>query len=68
MGTKLKLNTNSAYAFHVAQAHAAIWRVRGLCTAQNTPVKYASEIIPLLEAVMLPPKKSYYSLQGPSKG
>lgn len=56
LGTKMKLNVyaDSASAFHAVRAHAAIWRERSLLTTQNTPIKHASEILALLEAVMLP--------------
>jgi len=48
--------TESKYAFGVVQAHGAIWKERGLVTAQGKQIKYAEDILCLLEAIQLPTK------------
>ncbi|PKU29736.1 protein nynrin-like [Limosa lapponica baueri] len=46
--------TDSKYAFGVLHAHGALWKERGLLSAQGTPVKYGNVIKKLLEVVQLP--------------
>ncbi|KAK4810848.1 hypothetical protein QYF61_008820 [Mycteria americana] len=43
--------TDSKYAFGVVHAHGAIWKERGLLTAQGKQIKHAEEILYLSEAV-----------------
>ena len=51
---KLNIFTDSNYGFHVLQAHAAIWKERGMSTPRNSPIKHKDLILALLEAVQLP--------------
>lgn len=65
---RLNLYTDSSYAFHVVHAHAAMWRERGLLTAQNTPIKHTPEIVALQEAVVLPRRVAIIHCQAHQKG
>lgn len=53
---KINIWTDSKYAFGVLHAHGAIWKERGLLTAQGKQIKHAEEILKLLEAVKQPEK------------
>ncbi|XP_071886675.1 retrovirus-related Pol polyprotein from transposon opus isoform X2 [Anas platyrhynchos] len=55
-GRKINIWTDSKYAFGVVHAHGAIWKERGLLTAQGKQIKHAEEILRLLEAVKQPEK------------
>ncbi|KAK4825730.1 hypothetical protein QYF61_002169 [Mycteria americana] len=55
-GKKINIWTDSKYAFGVVHAHGAIWKERGLPTAQGRQIKHAEEILHLSEAVQLPTK------------
>jgi len=55
-GKRIKVWTYSKYAFGVVHAHGTIWKEQGLLTAQGKQIKYAEEILHLLEAVQLPTK------------
>ncbi|TRZ08322.1 hypothetical protein HGM15179_018786 [Zosterops borbonicus] len=46
--------TDSKYAYGIVHAHGTIWRERELLTAQKKVVKYATNILRLLEAVKIP--------------
>ncbi|KAK4807134.1 hypothetical protein QYF61_018475 [Mycteria americana] len=50
-GKKINIWTDSKYAFGVVHAHGAIWKERGLLTAQGRQIKHAEEILHLSEAV-----------------
>ena len=50
---KVAIYTDSKYAFLVLHAHAAIWKERGHLTTRGFPVKYADQMLRLLEAVHL---------------
>ena len=52
-GKKVNIYMDSKYTFMVIHAHGAIWKERGLLTSDNKDVKYAEEILQLLEAVEL---------------
>jgi len=53
-GKKVRTGTDSKYAFGVVHIHGTIWKERGLLTAQGKQIKYAEEILCLLEAVQPP--------------
>lgn len=44
---------DSKYGFLILHAHVAIWKMQGMLTAKNSPIKL-KELILLLEAVQLP--------------
>ena len=67
-GKKINIWTDSKYAFGVVHAHGAIWKERGLLTAQGRQIKYAEEILRLLEAVRLPAKIAIMHCRGHLKG
>jgi len=67
-GKKIKIWTDSKYAFGVVLAHETIWKERGLLTAQGKQIKYAEEILRLLEAVQLPTEVSIMHCRGHLKG
>ena len=49
-------------------AHAAIWQERGHLIAKGSPIKYADQILRLLETVCLPTKVSVSHCKGHQKG
>jgi len=53
-GKKVNIWTDSKYAFGVVHAHGAIWKERGLLTAQGKQIKYAEEFfhLPTKVAIM----------------
>ncbi|XP_074991807.1 uncharacterized protein LOC142074825 [Calonectris borealis] len=53
-GKRVNIWTDSKYAFGVIHAHGAIWKERGLLSAQGTSIKYKEEILQLLEDVQKP--------------
>ena len=67
-GKRAAIYTNSKYAFLVLQAHAAIWKGRGLLTTRGSPIKYSDQILRLLEAVHLPTEVSVSHCKGHQKG
>lgn len=67
-GKKVNIWTDSKYAFGVVHAHGAIWKERGLLTAQGKQIKYAEEILKLLEAVKHPEKVAVIHCRGHQKG
>ncbi|KAK4811058.1 hypothetical protein QYF61_016344 [Mycteria americana] len=67
-GKKINIWTDSKYAFGVVHAHGAIWKERGLLTAQGRQIKHAEEILHLLEAVQLPTKVAIMHCRGHLKG
>lgn len=50
-GKKVNIYTDSKYAFMVAHAHGATWKETGLLTEGNKEIKYALEILTLLQVV-----------------
>ncbi|KAK4811278.1 hypothetical protein QYF61_023330 [Mycteria americana] len=67
-GKKINIWTDSKYAFGVVHAHGAIWKERGLLTAQGRQIKHAEEILHLLEVVQLPTKVAIMHCRGHLKG
>ncbi|PKU34844.1 retrovirus-related pol polyprotein from transposon hypothetical protein [Limosa lapponica baueri] len=53
-GKRINMWTDSKYAFGVIHAHGAIWKERGLLSAQGKHIKHVAEILKLLEAVKIP--------------
>ena len=53
-GKKVNIYTDSKHAFMIVHAHRAIWKERGLLTAGQKEIKYAPEILALLQAVTEP--------------
>jgi len=53
-GRRVNIGTDSKYAFGVIHAHGAIWRERGLLSAQGSSIKHKEEILQLLEEVQKP--------------
>ena len=67
-GKRAAIYTNSKYAFLVLQAHAAIWKGRGLLTTRGFPIKYGDQMLRLLEAVHLPAEVSVSHCKEHQKG
>ncbi|KAK4810474.1 LOW QUALITY PROTEIN: hypothetical protein QYF61_004254 [Mycteria americana] len=67
-GKKRNIWTDSKCAFGVVHAHGAIWKERGLLTAQGRQIKHAEEILHLSEAVQLPTKVAIMHCRGHLKG
>ncbi|GAB0208149.1 protein NYNRIN-like [Grus japonensis] len=67
-GKRANIYTDSKYAFGVAHAHGAIWKERGLLNSQGTPVKYGTEIMKLLQAVLQPKKGAIIHCRAHQKG
>ncbi|XP_054703691.1 uncharacterized protein LOC129215097 isoform X1 [Grus americana] len=67
-GKKVNIWTDSKDAFGVVHAHGAIWKERGLLTAQGKYIKHAKEILNLLAAVNLPEKVAIMPCKGHQKG
>lgn len=64
---ELNIYTDSRYAFATIHVHAAIYRERGLLTAEGKTVKNKEEILSLLEAVWLPKKVAVIHCKGHQK-
>lgn len=67
-GKKINVYTDSKYAFLILHAHAAIWKERGMLSAQSSPVKHKELILRLLEAVKLPAKLAVIHCKSHQKG
>nr|XP_038025432.1 uncharacterized protein LOC119714306 [Anas platyrhynchos] len=67
-GKRVNIWTDSKYAFGVVHAHGAIWKERGLLTAQGKQIKHAEEILKLLEAVKQPEKVAIMHCRGHQRG
>ena len=67
-GKKINIWTDSKYAFGVVHAHGALWKERGLLTAQGKQIKHAKEILQLLEAINLPEQVAIMHCRGHQKG
>ncbi|XP_039240890.1 uncharacterized protein LOC120323960 [Pipra filicauda] len=67
-GIRINIWTDSKYAFSFMHAHGAIWKERGLLTAQGKTVKHAEEILQLLEVVQLPTQVAIIHCKGHLKG
>ncbi|KAJ7416822.1 hypothetical protein BTVI_34585 [Pitangus sulphuratus] len=57
-GKKVNIWSDAKYAFSVVRAHGAIWKERGLLTAQGRGSKHADQIHALLESVWKPEEMS----------
>ncbi|KAK4810633.1 hypothetical protein QYF61_007370 [Mycteria americana] len=66
-GLRVNIWTDSKYAFGVVHAHGAIWKERGLLTAQGKGIKHADIILRLLEAVQLPSAVAIMHCKGHQK-
>ncbi|XP_072737803.1 uncharacterized protein [Ciconia boyciana] len=53
-GKQVNIYTDSKYAFGVVHARGTIWKERGLLSSHGTPIKYGTEIMKLLQAVLQP--------------
>ncbi|KAK4832118.1 hypothetical protein QYF61_020795 [Mycteria americana] len=53
-GKWVNIWTDSKYAFGVVHAHGAIWKERGMLSAQGSPIKYKEEILQLLQDIQQP--------------
>ncbi|XP_059687384.1 LOW QUALITY PROTEIN: uncharacterized protein LOC132319767 [Gavia stellata] len=67
-GLRVNIWTDSKYAFGVVHAHGAIWKERGLLTAQGKHIKHADMILRLLDAVQLPSAVAIMHCKGHQKG
>ena len=63
-GKKINVYIDSKYAFLVLNAHAAIWKERGLLTARNSAIEHRQEILNLLEAVRFPKQVAVMHCRG----
>ncbi|GAB0178028.1 protein NYNRIN-like [Grus japonensis] len=50
-GKRVNIWTDSKYAFGVIHAHEAIWKERGLLSAQGSPIRHKEEVLQLLQDV-----------------
>ncbi|GAB0206860.1 hypothetical protein GRJ2_003151600 [Grus japonensis] len=53
-GKRVNIQTDSKYAFGVIHAHGAIWKERGLLSAQGSPIRHKEEVLQLLQDVQKP--------------
>uniref|UniRef100_A0A8I5N7B4 Uncharacterized protein n=1 Tax=Papio anubis TaxID=9555 RepID=A0A8I5N7B4_PAPAN len=66
-GKKLTVYTDSRYAFAMAHIHGAIYRERGLLTAEGKEIKNKQEILALLTALWRPEKLAIVHCPGHQK-
>lgn len=64
---KLNIITDSRYAFAIAHIHGAIYRERGLLTAESKTIKNKEEIEALLSVLWLPKKPAIIHCPGHQK-
>ena len=64
---KLDIITDSRFAFATAHIHGAIYRERGLLTAEGKTIKNKEEIKALLSALWLPKKLAIIHCPGHQK-
>lgn len=67
-GKKVNIWTDSKYAFSVVHAHGAVWKERGLLTAQGNEVKHAEQIPALLQSIWKPTEVAIMHCRGHQKG
>ncbi|XP_029821645.1 protein NYNRIN-like [Manacus vitellinus] len=67
-GKKVNIWTDSKYAFSVVHAHGAIWKERGLLTAQGSGVKHADQIHALLQSIWKPEEVAIMHCRAHQKG
>ncbi|GAB0209500.1 protein NYNRIN-like [Grus japonensis] len=53
-GKRVNIWMDSKYAFGVIHAHGAIWKERGLLSAQGSPTRHKEEVLQLLQDVQKP--------------
>ncbi|GAB0207993.1 protein NYNRIN-like [Grus japonensis] len=53
-GKRANIWKDSKYAFSVIHAHGAIWKERGLLSAQGSPIRHKEEVLQLLQDVQKP--------------
>nr|XP_013815006.1 PREDICTED: uncharacterized protein LOC106498341 [Apteryx mantelli mantelli] len=61
---RVNIWADSKYAFGIIHIHGALWKERGLLTAQGSIIKYRTEILQLLEAVVLPQQVAVMHCRG----
>ena len=66
-GKKLTVYTDSRYAFATAHIHGAIYRERGMLTAEGKSIKNKEEIVSLIDALWLPKKLAIIHCPGHQK-
>jgi len=64
LAKKINIWTDSKYAFGVVHAHGTYWKEQELLPAQGKQIKYAEEILHLLEAVQLSTKVAVMHCRG----
>ena len=65
---RVNIWTDSTYAFGVVHARGAIWKERGLLTAQGKVIKHADVILRLPDAAHLPSAVAIMHCKGHQKG
>uniref|UniRef100_A0A8C5LVU1 RNase H type-1 domain-containing protein n=1 Tax=Leptobrachium leishanense TaxID=445787 RepID=A0A8C5LVU1_9ANUR len=65
---RVNIYTDSKYAFMTIHAHGALYKDRGLLTSAGKQVKYALEILNLLDAVWKPSTVGVIHCRGHQKG
>ena len=65
---RIHVYTDSEYAFLILHAHVAIWKEKGMLSAQSSPIKHKELILRLLEVVKLPAKLAIIHCKGYQKG
>ncbi|KAK4810676.1 hypothetical protein QYF61_007476 [Mycteria americana] len=68
LGKRVSIYTDSKYAFRVVHAHGAIWKEKGLLSSHGTPIKYGTEIMKLLQAVLQPKEVAIMHCKAHQKG
>ena len=66
-GKKTSIYTYSSYAFDTLHVHGALYKERGLLTANRKDIKNKEEILTLLDAVWEPEKVSVMHCWGHQK-
>ena len=64
----LTVYTDSRYAFATAHIHGAIYRERGLLTAEGKTIKNKETILELLQTLWLPKKLAIVHCPGHQRG
>ncbi|XP_067322329.1 uncharacterized protein [Anolis sagrei] len=67
-GKRVNVYTDSKYAFTTLHAHGALYKERGLLTSAGKGVKYAGEIVALLEAAWDPDRVAVMHCKGHQRG
>lgn len=65
---RITIYTDSKRAFLVLHAYTTIWVKRESLTSKNTPIKYATHITHMLEAIHQPKEVAVGHCRGPQKG